>query len=398
MSNSTAIAAVTEGLKALLQLSLEAEGDVGVPGAVPTSVRPQAIDPTARGVNVFLYQVTPNAAWRNMDLPTRRDGGDLVRRPQLALDLHYLLTFTGDEPTLEAQRIMGAALAGLHARPVLTSDVLADLVAAAAAGSYLKHLDLAAQVESVRFTLAGMNLEELSKLWSVFFQVQYQLSTAVVASVVLLEAPLTPSLPLPVRERGIHSAAVRTPSLTRARPEVASRSTNGDQTTLTLFGRDLLGTRVRFGSTASVPADSVDAAEVALSLPDELRAGVHLVRVARRQVFGEGASARDLDVESNAVPFMLVPTVLGGPFVVAAGGELTVPLDPLVGRAQEVRVVLGGCAVVWSPPGGDASPDFAAITVRLPPEVEAGEWPLRVEVDGASSVPGTASSSSVRVT
>ena len=95
---------------------------------------------------------------------------------------------------------------------------------------------------------------------------------------------------------------------------------------------------------------------------------------------------------------MLVPTVLGGPFTVAAGGELTMSLDPPVGRAQEVRVVLGGYVVAWSPPGADASPDFAAITVRLPPEVEAGEWPLRVEVDGASSVPGTASSSSVRVT
>ena len=69
------------------------------------------------GVNVFLYQVTPNAAWRNADLPTRRANGDLIQRPQAALDLHYLLTFYGDESLLQPQRVLGSVVRTLHCGP-----------------------------------------------------------------------------------------------------------------------------------------------------------------------------------------------------------------------------------------------------------------------------------------
>jgi len=48
----------------------------------------------ATRVNLFLYQVTPNPHRNNLDLPTRSQQGDLVQRPQIALDLHYLMSFT----------------------------------------------------------------------------------------------------------------------------------------------------------------------------------------------------------------------------------------------------------------------------------------------------------------
>jgi hypothetical protein len=214
VSNGIAIAVATEGLKAMLSETFTEAGSIAVSGAAVTSVRPQTLDAGARGVNVFLYQVTPNAALRNADLPTRRAGGELIQRPQLALNLHYLLTFTGDETSLEPQRIMGVALAGLHARADLTAAMIDALVINAAPGSYLHRADLAQQVERVRFSLEGMNLEELSKLWSVFFQTQYQLSVGVQASVVLLEAPLAPSPSRPVRDRGIYSGMPSPPSLT----------------------------------------------------------------------------------------------------------------------------------------------------------------------------------------
>ena len=47
-------------------------------------------------MNVYLYRVSPNPAWRNQDLPTRARG-PIVDRPLTAIDLHYLLTFYGDE-------------------------------------------------------------------------------------------------------------------------------------------------------------------------------------------------------------------------------------------------------------------------------------------------------------
>ncbi len=118
MSNALAIATVTATLQQLLQTALPASS--GVSGALVKNVRPddQGNLP-AVGVNIFLYQVSPNPAWRNADLPTRRADNTLLRRPQAALDLHYLLTFYGEDATLDQQRLLGATALYLHANPVL---------------------------------------------------------------------------------------------------------------------------------------------------------------------------------------------------------------------------------------------------------------------------------------
>ena len=101
MSNFLAIATVTAALRRTLETAVDAD----VPGASVTTNRPQ--DPSTGtngpGVNIYLYQVTPNTAWRNADLPTRRTNGDLIQRPKVALDLHYLFSFYGDETALEPQ-------------------------------------------------------------------------------------------------------------------------------------------------------------------------------------------------------------------------------------------------------------------------------------------------------
>jgi hypothetical protein len=80
MSNFLAIATVTATLHRTIQDAVNAD----VSGARVTTVRPNG---TASGtpplcVNIFLYQVMPNAAMRNVDLPSRDAGGALVRRPR----------------------------------------------------------------------------------------------------------------------------------------------------------------------------------------------------------------------------------------------------------------------------------------------------------------------------
>ncbi|MBN9511563.1 MAG: DUF4255 domain-containing protein, partial [Alphaproteobacteria bacterium] len=95
MSNALAIATVTETLLQLLQQRLDVSQ---VPGALVTALPPDSASGLPNpGVNIFLYQVSPNLALRNADLPTRAADGTLLRRPRTALDLHYLLTFYGDE-------------------------------------------------------------------------------------------------------------------------------------------------------------------------------------------------------------------------------------------------------------------------------------------------------------
>jgi hypothetical protein len=200
MSNFLAIATVTATLGRVLQGAVGAD----VPGALVTAVRPDGPNSGVpdTGVNLFLYQVTPNAQWRNQDLPTRRADGTVAQRPQAALDLHYLLSFYGAEVELEPQRLLGSALRTLHARPLLDR---AAVVNAIAANAFLAGSDLADAVESVRFTPMSLNLEELSKLWSVFFQTTYVLSVAYRASVVLLTADAQPLLAQPVAARVVQA-------------------------------------------------------------------------------------------------------------------------------------------------------------------------------------------------
>jgi hypothetical protein len=199
MSNYLAIATVTAALSRALQTAIEAD----VPGALATTVRPDGPGSGVpeTGVNIFLYQVMPNASWRNNDLPTRRPDGTLVQRPLVAIDLHYLLSFYGNDAELEPQRLLGSTIRTLHAKPVLTRQEIQNTVDAI---GFLNDSDLAGEVELVKFMPLSLNLEELSKLWSVFFQTTYVLSVAYQASVVLISPEQRPVIAQPVREPVIH--------------------------------------------------------------------------------------------------------------------------------------------------------------------------------------------------
>ena len=208
MSNYLAIATVSGVLRSLLQEVVPG----AVAGADVTVKRPEKMggnggqpQPT---VNLFLYQVTPNAAWRNADLPTRSPNGQVRQQPQVALDLAYLFTFYGNEASMEPQRLLGKVVSVLNAQPLLSPERIRQTIQAAEQNrdpddDYLIESDLADQVERVRFTPLTLSFEELSKLWSVFFQVPYALSIAYQASVVLIEGEETPQPVLPVQKRRI---------------------------------------------------------------------------------------------------------------------------------------------------------------------------------------------------
>ena len=123
-------------------------------------------------MNIFLYQVTPNAAYRNADrrrvAPTAP-----AQRPQAALDLHYLFTFPATS-ALEPQRLLGAVISTLHSQPLINNqnhDTSRDLGFPARDSSLESHRTR--QVHGPAAVARGV-----SKLWSVFFQVEYSLSTA----------------------------------------------------------------------------------------------------------------------------------------------------------------------------------------------------------------------------
>jgi hypothetical protein len=203
MSNYLAIATVTATLRDILQSAASAV----VPGAAVTTQRPEKAGNGSQdkaGVNLYLYQVTPNAAWRNSEIVIRRHdpqdpdnrGKDTVElRAQVPLNLYYLLSFYGDEKKLEPQRLLGSSVSAIQAQSIIPLKVIRAAIQNNDNNLAQSDLDFQIEhVEPIKLTPLSLSLEELSKLWSVFFQVPYALSVAYEATVVLIE----PGVPVPV--------------------------------------------------------------------------------------------------------------------------------------------------------------------------------------------------------
>ncbi|WP_413811711.1 DUF4255 domain-containing protein [Streptomyces sp. OE57] len=196
MSNGLAFATVTQALALLIANNLRPEIDIAV--TVDTR-RPPAEPPTEPTINIFLYQVTPNASLRATDLPTRASDGTLLKRPAAAMDLHYLISAYGEESELVGQRLIGTVVRILHELPMLPKDVIEE----AARRSYLTGSDLVEAVQRVRFTPTQMDVDETSKLWGMLYQTPYVLSVCYQGSLVLIEG----------RERPVPAKPVERPTV-----------------------------------------------------------------------------------------------------------------------------------------------------------------------------------------
>jgi hypothetical protein len=384
MSNYLAIATVTAALQHVLQ------GPVGtaVNGAHVGFSRPDGKDAGEKRplVNVYLYRVTPNAAYRNVDLPTRRGDGTLVKTPLTALDLHYLFTFRGSDEKLEPQRMLGAVASTLDAQPLLSAQ---SIQAAMTQFTFLAGSGLDSQIDRVRFTPTALTLEEFTKLWSAFFQVEYSLSAAYQASVVLIESGDTPQEALPVQARNIYVLPFEQPVIT----QVISKGGGPilPTSTLVIQGSHLLSdvTTVQIGDLVVSPTKVTDTT-ITLPVPTGVSAGVQPVQVVQQLRLGKPPK-RHPGFDSNVAAMVLHPIITPG---AATTTQITVNIVPAVQPAQRVTLLLNEATLPPPTPP-------AAYTFTLPPPtvstgslnfaitgVPAGstKYFIRVAIDGAESL------------
>jgi len=389
MSNTLAIATVSAILQARVTALLNEHGMLGM--AVSTD-HPSA-DP-APGVYIKLYQITPNAALRNEDLPTRRAEGSVSTRPRLAIELHYLFSFVGDATTFDPERLAGLVLTDLHARPTLTKPAIVDFVASLATDNPLKLADLGDQLERVKFTPRAVDLENLSRLWAMMHQSFYGLSVAFDASVVLLDGEARARQALPV-------AVTRVGARPSARPRIVRIHADGGSEPVVALGQTLViegsgftseSTSLRIdGKLFPLTAAAITPTRIVFPLTPALglRAGVLALEVVPLQDIGDGVTPELRESgASNAVAFAHVP-LLGAASVTSLGaGRLDVRIgsSPLPRPGQlvqlELDVVGGG--------GGATSKTYrldgtaVVFTVSAAP---SGVALFRVSIDGARSIP-----------
>ncbi|MDQ6942458.1 MAG: DUF4255 domain-containing protein [Candidatus Eremiobacteraeota bacterium] len=183
MSNYLAVATVTAAFGRMIG---EALARVDRPSAKPrVRFGPPQPDPKFVGCSLFLYGVAPNAVRRNEVLPAPTAARSALDRSRAVLDLNYLLTFAGDEKTLEPQRFLGAVVSALQAQPVLPRDAITQVIESL---DYLRGSDLDQAPDDIRLAQAPLDLAVLAELWESVSPARYRLAIAYTATAVTIEA------------------------------------------------------------------------------------------------------------------------------------------------------------------------------------------------------------------
>jgi hypothetical protein len=429
VSNALAIAGVSAVLKDLLDSGLidhQVTDTLGA-GVTVSSLAPDVVpidgDNAVPRLNLFLYQVTPNAAWRNVDLPSRDASGRRVSNPPLALDLHYLLTAYGIAD-LQAEVLLGYGMLLLHENPVLSraairaalnppSPVSGELLPTIYKA--LRSADLAEQVEMLKITPSAMNAEEMSRLWSAM-TAHYRPTAAFQVSVVLIERPAAAVSPLPVLTRGRlipspvpgepdrEAGVLVAPDLVPPYPTLESASVETHATPATLQlddvvkvnGHHLAGTNRavvlrndRFGVEQEIAvADGTDERSFVFNVPNlpaDLPVGVYQLEL--RVLRAGEANPRT----SNPLPVALAPAIIFPSIAMTRGvvngvpNVLTLRIDcqPKARVGQKVALLMD----TREAPAKPFDPNPPMLVFEFADAPPAGGTPLlRLKVDGIESI------------
>jgi hypothetical protein len=342
MSNFQAIATVTATLRYLMNQEVL----VDVPAASITAQPPDVVvnGPPYAGLNIFLYQVNVNQGYRNSDQPARNSGGNLVKRPRLGLNLDYLLTATGDgNDDIQAHQILASAMRILNDNPVLTSSLIQLAVTHTAEVNSPVPSDLAFQIEQVKITPLVLKIDELTKLWSSFFQTNYRISTAYEVTVVLLDSEETPKPTLPVLTPQVAVLPFSVPVIQSVDPQVLE---SGPVQALTINGLNLsnpeIAVSVLINDISVAPASKdVTSTQISLDVPPAVTPGVKSVQVVQSMQLASGQPNLPL-FESNVVPFVLAPTITTPPPISGVHGlDMPLSFTPNVVEEQQIDFLIG---------------------------------------------------------
>lgn len=400
MSHPMALPTVTAALRrSVLQAATTAVQGANVRLGSPTA---DLADGTSPLVNLHLYRVAPNPANINNNLPSRAGDGSIRGPSQLALDLSYILTFYGNAEDFEQERMLSEVILALEDRPLFGNDAFSAAIADAA--PLLDESDLADAIARVRISRDLMSLEEVSKLWSIFYQVPYAVSVAFTASHVRIETQTPSHIPQPVAMRQVFAmplSALRIDTVSGA-PEPPEPVLWDQPMVISGNGLAAPGVTAEIGGRAfDLTGASVTATTLTVMLEDArlggevLPAGLHSLRLIGPLAANAPEATRP---RSNAAALILAPTVVPGAVTVdtdngdTIDGSIAVTISPGVFPGQAGRLLLdphdpaattGQISLdLAAPPEGDPHDTAFDVAVAGLPK---GDYLVRVEIDGSPS-------------
>jgi hypothetical protein len=392
VSNPLAIAATTLTLQAILQSTIVGDPlDTDLTDTTVTILPPDKArgNGNANQLNLFLYQILPNAAWRNMNIP-----GQVAQletgNPPLALTLHYLITAFGkdNDTTLPyGHHLLCKAMSILYDHALLGPD---EIRAATSASFPLSDLDK--QVERVRITMQPLSLEEISKLWTGLVT-QYRLSVGYEVSVALIDSTQPRKTPLPVLTRGAGDRGVLSqanlippyPALDQIQfPNSQTSVLLGQTLILTGTNLDGVGVGLQFNHllwSAPIeiaPVAGGTATQVSVAIPNDpvnWPAGFYTVCLLVQR------PPDTFRRTTNQLSFGLAPTMTITP-ANAAGPNITyaATCNPEVRPEQYAALLLGDQEIVAQP----HTTQTATLSFQAQ-NVSAGSYFVRLRIDGVDS-------------
>ena len=410
MSGPLAIAATTATLRDLLMLGMTAlDVDDALGGNVVVSVdtpdvalSDSEVNDADSRLNLFLYNVMRNTGYAGNLPPARDSRGERIGNPVLGLDLYYLLTAYGVDD-YHSEILLGGAIQVLHDTPGLDREAIRDALDPAThpgLPAQLQDAGLADQFEYLKISPLPMSSEEISRLWP-SFNSAYRLSAAYVVTVVLLESTRSTRSTLPVARRIIRAVPFRDLRVDRVVSADGAHVPIDAASTVRILGRNLEALDI------SVWINSVDVTVAVISrAPDEIRVnlllappglhpGIAGVQLVQPVMLGDPPAPHE-GFASNIVTFALVPSIVPA----VAAGAIDVTCSPPIGAAQRVRLLLNQNdaapgvlprAYSFHAPAGNGviPPDVETNVVSIPISgVTAGTYLVRLQVDGAQSIPG----------
>ena len=391
MSDYLAVAGVSAVLRALLTNALPNDGPATILGTQPgiSATSPDLIV-TGPGeqarLNLFMYYASFNAALRNLGLPSSNAQGLQISNPPLALNLHYLVSAYGGNQ-FDPEILLAWAMQVFHESPVVPRQVIQDALnglGTSPEAQLISTSTLADQIEHIKITPETLTTEEIYRLWAAF-QTHYRPTTSYRVSVVVIQRTRTFKSNLPVRQRTVTAVPLQPPVIDQVSPMMITAGG-----ALTITGRNFLGdspadTLVSFDSEPGIAPSTLQGNCIRVVLPATLEAGTRSLRVVRNIVY-PASPASHAGFASSPARFQLIPTITSAPPVtVARGATLTLQISPNVGQTQRATLYVGDNALPLEARAVGAPATSPTLGFAIPANFPTGTFPLRVEIDGASS-------------